>query len=150
MWWFSQWRIRIDLRKTSHRLNQALSRRIPRENEENLEKSVRIDGIQTHTLTERYSVTPYTNLLGSPPKYLWDKWHDTRNSVNEDSANPDTPLHVSGSLHYWQKSVAYREGGFGGFTPSPKFRSFNKADPNSLFRGKYIRNRLVFLFHHPN
>jgi hypothetical protein len=40
--------------------------------------------------------------------------------------------------------------GFGGFKPSPKFRSFEKAEPNSLFRGKYIRNCLVFLFHHPN
>jgi hypothetical protein len=42
-------------------------------------------------------------------------------------------------------------GGFGGFKPPPpKFRSFEKAEPNSLFRGKYVRNRLVFLFHHPN
>jgi hypothetical protein len=39
----------------------------------------------------------------------------------------------------------------GGFKPPlPKFRSFGKAEPNSQFRGKYIRNCLVFLFHHPN
>jgi hypothetical protein len=38
----------------------------------------------------------------------------------------------------------------GGSTPPPKFRSFVKAQPNSQFRGKYIRNCLVFLFHHPN
>jgi hypothetical protein len=31
-----------------------------------------------------------------------------------------------------------------------KFRSFDKAEPNSQFRGKYINNCLVFLFHHPN
>jgi hypothetical protein len=43
-----------------------------------------------------------------------------------------------------------RGGVWGGFKPSPKFRSFDKAEPNSLFRGKYIRNCLVFLFHHPN
>jgi hypothetical protein len=42
------------------------------------------------------------------------------------------------------------EGGVGGSNPPPKFRSFDKAEPNSQFRGKYIRNRLVFLFHHPN
>jgi hypothetical protein len=48
-------------------------------------------------------------------------------------------------------AVAYREGGgAGGFKPSPKFRSFDTAEPNSLFRRKYIRNRLVFLFRHPN
>jgi hypothetical protein len=39
----------------------------------------------------------------------------------------------------------------GGSTPPPpKFRSFDKAEPNSQFRGKYVRNCLVFLFHHPN
>jgi hypothetical protein len=37
-----------------------------------------------------------------------------------------------------------------GFKPSPKFRRFNKAEPNSQFRGKYIRTCLVFLFHQPN
>jgi hypothetical protein len=49
------------------------------------------------------------------------------------------------------QAVAYRGGGFGGFTPPPpKFRSFDKAETNSQFRGKYMRNCLVFLFHHPN
>jgi hypothetical protein len=38
-------------------------------------------------------------------------------------------------------AVAYR-GGWG-FNPPPKFRSFYKAEPNSLFRGKYIRNKLI-------
>jgi hypothetical protein len=34
--------------------------------------------------------------------------------------------------------------GVGGFTPPPpKFRSFDKAKPNSLFRGKYVRNNLI-------
>jgi hypothetical protein len=38
-------------------------------------------------------------------------------------------------------------GGVGGggvwvFNP-PKFRSFDKAEPNSQFRGKYIRNNLT-------
>jgi hypothetical protein len=41
-------------------------------------------------------------------------------------------------------------GGLGGFKTSPKFGSFDKAEPNSLFRGKYIRNCLVFLFPHPS
>ena len=27
--------------------------------------------------------------------------------------------------------------------PPPKFRSFDKAEPNSQFRGKYIRNNLT-------
>jgi hypothetical protein len=47
-------------------------------------------------------------------------------------------------------SVAYGGEGFGGFKPSPKFRNFDKTEPNSLLRGKYIRYCLVFLFHHPN
>jgi hypothetical protein len=46
--------------------------------------------------------------------------------------------------------VAYRGGWFGGFKLPPKFRSFDKAQTNSHFCGKYIRNCLVFLFHHPN
>lgn len=78
---------------------------MPSETEENLEKPVRIDGIQVQTLRERYSVTQYTNLLGSPPKYLWDTRNDTRNSINEDSANHDAPHRVSGSLKYWQENT---------------------------------------------
>jgi hypothetical protein len=37
------------------------------------------------------------------------------------------------------------EGGFGGFNtlPPPKFRSFDKAEPNTQFRGKYIYNNLI-------
>jgi hypothetical protein len=61
------------LRKISHHLIQVLLRRIQREIEENLEKPFRIDSIEAQTPTERYSVTPYINLLGSPPKYLRDK-----------------------------------------------------------------------------
>jgi hypothetical protein len=35
-------------------------------------------------------------------------------------------------------------GGWGGANPpSPKFRSYDKAEPNSQFRGKYIRNNLI-------
>jgi hypothetical protein len=33
--------------------------------------------------------------------------------------------------------------GIWGFKPTPKFRSFDKAEPNPLFRGKYIRNNLI-------
>ena len=35
------------------------------------------------------------------------------------------------------------EGGFGVFKPPPKFRSLDKAEPNSQFRGKYVRNNLT-------
>jgi hypothetical protein len=39
---------------------------------------------------------------------------------------------------------AYRRGGWGLKHPPPsKFRSFDKAEPNSQFRGKYIRNNLI-------
>jgi hypothetical protein len=39
---------------------------------------------------------------------------------------------------------AYRGGGWGVQTPPPpKFLSFDKAEPNSQFRGKYIRNNLI-------
>jgi hypothetical protein len=44
----------------------------------------------------------------------------------------------------------WRTGGGGVKPPHPKFWSFDKAEPNSQFRGKYSRNCLVFLFHHPN
>jgi hypothetical protein len=52
------------------------------------------------------------------------------------------------NVQLWQ--LCTEGGGLGGSTPLPKFRSFNKAEPNSLFRGKYIRNCLVFIYHHPN
>jgi hypothetical protein len=52
-------------------------------------------------------------------------------------------LSVRQSSNFVFISVAYR-GGFGGFTPSPpKFRNFDKAEPNSQFRGKYIRNLII-------
>jgi hypothetical protein len=35
------------------------------------------------------------------------------------------------------------EGVLWGFNAPPKFRSFDKAQPNSQFRGKYIRNNLI-------
>jgi hypothetical protein len=35
------------------------------------------------------------------------------------------------------------KGWFGGFKPHPKFRSFDKAGPNSQCRGKYIHNNLI-------
>jgi hypothetical protein len=35
------------------------------------------------------------------------------------------------------------EGSLGGYTPLPKFRYFDKAEPNSQFRGKYTRNNLM-------
>jgi hypothetical protein len=48
-------------------------------------------------------------------------------------------------------AVAYRGEFLGGSnSPRSKFWSFDKAEPNSQFRWKYIRNCLVFLFHHPN
>jgi hypothetical protein len=41
-------------------------------------------------------------------------------------------------------AVAYRGGVWGVQPPTPpKFRSFYKAEPNSQFRGKYIRNNLT-------
>jgi hypothetical protein len=42
--------------------------------------------------------------------------------------------------YFFLRALAYPEGGFGEFKPpSPKlFRSFDKPEPNSQFRGKYI------------
>jgi hypothetical protein len=40
--------------------------------------------------------------------------------------------------------VAYQRVGLGVQTPPPpKFRKFNKAEPNSQFREKYIRNNEI-------
>jgi len=46
------------------------------------------------------------------------------------------------------QSVAYRGGSLGGFQPPPppKFRSFDKVEPDCKLSGKC----LVFLFKHPN
>jgi hypothetical protein len=41
-------------------------------------------------------------------------------------------------------SVAYRSGGVQ--PPHPKFRSFAKDEPNSQFRGIYIRNNLITIW----
>jgi hypothetical protein len=46
---------------------------------------------------------------------------------------------------YVTRSGVIREG-LGGFKappPSPKFRNFDEAEPNSQLRGKYIRNNLI-------
>jgi hypothetical protein len=49
----------------------------------------------------------------------------------------------------FQEAVAYRGGGFGAFKPPPPprnsevFDKADKAEPNSQFCGKYIRNNLI-------
>jgi hypothetical protein len=43
-------------------------------------------------------------------------------------------------LYCYVKTVAYR-----GVNPLPKFRSFDKAEPNSQFRGNHIRNNLKWI-----
>jgi hypothetical protein len=62
-------------------------------------------------------------------------------------------LHVSSNpvliirrIELYQHVIWYRQwrnGGGGGVQTPPKFRSFDKAEPNSQFRGKYIRNNLT-------
>jgi hypothetical protein len=37
----------------------------------------------------------------------------------------------------------HTEGGLGGSNTPPKFQSFDKAEPNSQFPGKYIHNNLI-------
>jgi hypothetical protein len=46
---------------------------------------------------------------------------------------------------YFSQPVAYQGGIWGAQLPPPppKFPSFDKAEPNSQFRGKYIRNNLI-------
>ena len=44
---------------------------------------------------------------------------------------------------YYRGAVAYRGGGVWVVQTPPEFRSFDKADPNSQLRGKYIRNNLT-------
>jgi hypothetical protein len=42
------------------------------------------------------------------------------------------------------ETAAYLGRGEGvGSTPPTNFRSFDKAEPNSVFRGKYIRNNII-------
>jgi hypothetical protein len=45
-------------------------------------------------------------------------------------------FHTGVAGHQWRT-----EGGFS--PPPPKFQNFDKAEPNSQFRGKYIRNNLI-------
>ena len=42
--------------------------------------------------------------------------------------------------------IQWRAGGGGGLTPPPKFRSFDKVEPDCKLSGK----RSVFLFQHSN
>jgi hypothetical protein len=42
-----------------------------------------------------------------------------------------------------------RRTGFGGFKTPQQFRSFDKAEPNSQFRGKYIRNSVIIIIRVP-
>jgi hypothetical protein len=62
-----------------------------------------------------------TNILSEIRVKLWQKAKGTEN----------------GHGHQWRT-----EGGLGGSTP-PKFRSFDEAEPNSQFHGKYIHNNLL-------
>ena len=51
---------------------------------------------------------------------------------------------IWGDLHLDNpEPVAYQGGVWGVQPPPPKFRSFDKAEPNYQFRGKYIRNNLT-------
>ena len=47
------------------------------------------------------------------------------------------------TLYCYTSQQWRNEGEFGVFKPRPKFRSFDKAEPNFQFRGKYIRNNLT-------
>jgi hypothetical protein len=58
-------------------------------------------------------------------------------------------MHFSSPPHALWATGAYRGGGWG-VNPPPQILKFDKAEPNSQFRGKYIHNCLVFLFHHPS
>ena len=67
-----------------------------------------------------------------------------------DSLSPDSVTHYHSTLHNIPEAVAYGGGGGGGFggfkPPPPKFRSFDKVEPDC----KLSRKCLVFLFQHPN
>jgi hypothetical protein len=66
--------------------------------------------------------------------------------VNDQSHKGKTiPLHVWTGPEGTITSVAYQRGRVWGVQtpPPPKFRSFAKAEPNSQFRGIYIRNNLI-------
>jgi hypothetical protein len=52
-------------------------------------------------------------------------------------------------LHSKWGSGIPRRGGFGRFNPHLKFWSFDKAEPNSQFRGKYICNNLIKIWVSP-
>ena len=56
-----------------------------------------------------------------------------------------TPIVLSRVNTYSQR-VAYRVGWGGGVQTRPKFRSFDKVEPDCKLSGKC----LVFLFQHPN
>ena len=74
------------------------------------------------------SVTCHQITLIYKANFQWTQWNN--------------PASLVINSHY--QPVAYRRGGFGVFKPPPpKFRRFDKAEPNSQFRGKYIRNNLT-------
>jgi hypothetical protein len=62
------------------------------------------------------------------------------------SANPGELNQIYIGAAQWRTEG----GGLVGFKPLPKFRSFDKAEPNAQLCGKYIHNCLVLLFHYPN
>jgi hypothetical protein len=94
-----------------------------------------------------YSYEPKTSL--APVSQLWGNLKESKQPSIQGKFHT-IGTHVVRSLLLISVPVAYRGGWFGGFKPLPKFRSFDKAQPNAQFHGKYIRNCLVFLFHRPN
>jgi hypothetical protein len=68
-----------------------------------------------------------------------------RNICTRGSKLQDVIIRVTVNILYLN-TAAYQQGRAvwrGSTPPSPKFRSFDKAEPNSLFRGKYICNNLI-------
>jgi hypothetical protein len=98
------------------------------------------------------------------PRYKWEDisnvsysssslWRWTWQRVSKRRQNLTWRWENTQNKTYWflsymlQTSVAYRAGFEGGSNP-PKFRSFDKAEPNSQFCGIYIHNNLITLRFH--
>ena len=80
----------------------------------------------------------YSRGLGFDLKAQYPTWCVCRSTVN---LGVELVVKEKSRVHIWAQWRT--EGGFGVFKlppPLPKFRSFDKAEPNYQFLGKYIRN----------
>ena len=103
--------------------------------------------ILCHIIPQKRRIYFYQSIFYSPTdaqvNCLKDNLKFTLQFTLKQFRHVSVQSHHHQSLIYTASGILRGGGGFGVFNPPPKFRSFDKAEPNSQFRGKCICNNLT-------